>query len=359
MKLLLIGFDALSPQLLFPRRDRLPAIEALCREGTWGNLESYCEVPWTGPAWTTIYTGLLPEEHGVTDGWGRALKGSKTFATCEAEYIWDFLAGRGFTVGLFNLPVTYPPRPIPPTLSSNAPPEEDERMGCKNWMVSGFPAPDPARHVMTWPKSLQSELVAEGDLVKRYFSDPIQFFTCKIMGEDHARMGAWHNLALDSGEELVSEVVESVTRHQLQVGLRLFKNHPVDVGFCQFSFLDRIGHLFWFSDSNEERTDRWYRLVDELVGALAEQEKPENVLLVSDHGFKDDHHLPNGALVMSGQSFGNRQEVSMKIQEVSPAIKKCLGLEGSSKSEVSGRMEGSSTVDEEIASQLRALGYIE
>ena len=31
MKLLLIGFDALSPQLLFPWRDELPAIDALCR----------------------------------------------------------------------------------------------------------------------------------------------------------------------------------------------------------------------------------------------------------------------------------------------------------------------------------------
>jgi len=113
MKLLLIGFDALSPQLLFPRRDKLSAIDSLCSRAAWGSLESYCENPWTGPAWTTIYTGLLPEEHGITDGWGRPLRGSKTFDTCEAKYVWDVLVEEGFTVGLFNLPVTYPPRPIP------------------------------------------------------------------------------------------------------------------------------------------------------------------------------------------------------------------------------------------------------
>ena len=133
----------------------------------------------------------------------------------------------------------------------------------------------------------------------------------------------------------------------------------VDVGFCQFSFLDRIGHLFWFSDSNEERTDRWYRLVDELVGALVEQENSENVIIVSDHGFKGEVHLRNGVIIMSGRCFSKQQQGSMRIQDVPTMIKKCLGLEGSSKSEVSGRVEDSSTADEEIASQLRALGYIE
>jgi len=326
MKLLFIGFDALSPQLLFPRRDKLPGIDALCRKGTWGDLESYCEVPWTGPAWTTIYTGLLPEEHGVIDGWGRPIEGSKTFATCEAKYVWDELAEKGLTVGLFNLPVTYPPRPIPKSLSSSNPPQEGEKEGCRNWMVSGFPAPDPAKHPVTWPGFLQSELVAEGDLIRRYFTDPIQFFTCKIRGQDEAEMGAWYNLALDSGEELVSEVVETVSRHQLQVGLRLFKNHPTDVAFCQFSFLDRIGHLFWFSDSNRERTDRWYRLVDEFVGALMKEHKPENVLIVSDHGFQDCFHLRTGTVIMSGGCFSARQEISMKIEEVPALIKKCVGL---------------------------------
>jgi predicted AlkP superfamily phosphohydrolase/phosphomutase len=290
---------------------------------------------------------LLPEEHGITDGWGRPLRGSKTFDTCEAKYVWDVLVEEGFTVGLFNLPVTYPPRPIPRVVSSNNSATDKEPAAFKNWMVSGFPAPDTARHAITWPQSLQSELVAEGDLVKRYFSDPIQFFTCKILGQDDAVMGAWYNVALDSGEEMVSEVVETVSRHQLQVCLRLFKNHPPDVGFCQFSFLDRIGHLFCFSDSNEERTNRWYGLVDEFVGKLIEQEKPDNVLIVSDHGFQDDHHLQNGTIVMSGQVFGAQQQITMKIQQVTTMIKKCLGL------------ESSTTVDDEIASQLRALGYIE
>ncbi len=357
MKLLLVGFDALSPQLLFPRRGRLPAVGALCKDGTWGKLRSYCEIPWTGPAWTTIYTGLLPEEHGVTDGWGRARKDSKTFATCESEYIWDLLAERAFSVGLFNLPVTYPPRPIPRGRASSV--QQVEAGNCRNWMVSGFPAPDPAKHAMCWPASLQSELVAEGDLVKRYFTDPIQFFTCKIMGEDHARMGAWHNIALDSGEELVSNVVETITRHQMQVGLRLFKNHPVDVGFCQFSFLDRIGHLFWFADSNEGRTDRWYGLADEVLGALVEQEQPENVLVVSDHGFQDNHHLQDGAIIMSGRCFGKREQVTHRIEEVSPIIKECLGVESYGKVGGVGKGELSTAEDEEIASQLRALGYID
>jgi len=345
MKLLLIGFDALSPQILFPWRDKLPAIDALCRRGMWGNLESYCEVPSAGPAWTTIYTGLLPEEHGVTHEHGRPRRGSKTFATCEAKYIWDVLAEEGFTVGLFNLPITYPPRPIPREPFSNGSREEDERMGCNNWMVSGFPAPDPAKHAIAWPESLQCELVAEGDSVKRYFSDPIEFFSRNILGLNEPIVKTCRRIALDSGEELVSEVVETVSRHQLQVCLRVFKNHPVDVGFCQFSFLDRIAHLWGFY-SHLKEPDRWYKLVDEFVGALVEQENSENVIIVSDHGFKGEVHLRNGVVIMSGQCFCRQQQVSVRIQDVPAMIKKSLGL------------EYATTADDEIASQLRALGYI-
>ena len=340
MKVLFVGFDGLAPQLVFPRGDKLPAIEALCRRGAWGELESYCDVPLGGPAWTTIYTGLLREQHSVKDGYGRPVRGYKTFATCEAEYVWDVLAEHGFSVGLFNLPVTYPARPIPRSLA------EEEKVGCKNWMVSGFPTPDPANNTITWPDFLQSELVVEGDLMRAYFPDPMQFFTCKILGQDRGFIDYWYQIALDSGEEMVGEIVETVSRHQLQVCLRLFRNHPVDVGFCQFLFLDRIGHLWGFY-SDEEKPDRWYRLVDEFVGTLVEQERPENVLIVSDHGFRDDNHLRNGVIILNGQCFNSRERITRKIQEVPGIIKGCLG------------MEPSATADEEIAGQRRASGCIE
>lgn len=315
MKLLLIGFDALSPQFL-------SIANWVGNTSGASELESYSDNPWTGPAWTTIYTGVLPEVHGVTDGWGRAIADSEAFPTPSASYIWDDLAHDGLSVGVFNMPITYPPVSME---------------GRGSWLVSGFPSPDPDKHDITSPSLSEQILVADGDLIGRYYTDPIQFFTCTVMGQDDARMGAWHGIALDSGEEKVSEIIETISRHQLQVCLRLFKNHPVDVGFCQFSFLDRIGHLFGFTQDESERVERWYGLVDEFVGTLMDELKPEKWIIVSDHGFEGKEHLRNGVVICS-----DAKDVPKKIEDVAGWIKRQLFSE-----------------EKEINAQLNALGYME
>ena len=107
--LLFLGFDAMSHEVL----EALSWIEIdrFRTEGTYGKLEA--EVAATGPSWMTIYTGVSFRNHGGTNTWGENGGGrSKTILTSPAVPFWRHLVKEGITVGLINLPITYPPEPV-------------------------------------------------------------------------------------------------------------------------------------------------------------------------------------------------------------------------------------------------------
>jgi predicted AlkP superfamily phosphohydrolase/phosphomutase len=73
---LILGADGMDPRLLdyMCSKGYVPTIDNLIEEGAdVGRMASRVgsqSVPHTGPAWTTIYTGLTEREHGVTQGAG-------------------------------------------------------------------------------------------------------------------------------------------------------------------------------------------------------------------------------------------------------------------------------------------------
>jgi len=347
VKMLFIGFDALSPQILFPLRSELPNIDRLCRNGAWGTLLSYAPIPWTGPAWTSIYTGLYPQKHGVTDGWGRPINGSKCFATAEVDYCWDICNANGLSVGVFNLPVTYPPKAI------------------NRYMVSGFPTPNSRTNAITYPRKLQAELVENSFGLKAYVVDVIQMFSTEILKEDFPEIATWQRLSARANQEQFMDIVETLSRHKLEVALRLRKRYPTDVQMVQLAFLDRIGHRCGFHDHTPEITRRFYGLMDELVGALI-ADGPELVVIASDHGFTGDHHLQEGTVIISGNAIVPDQEISARIVDILPTVLYALDLPMPIKPPaLDGQIlyqvfqEQQVGEDEEIEQQLRALGYID
>lgn len=67
-RLIILEFDGMTEPLFSEARARgsLPAFELLLEKGSWGPLESCCELA-SPSIWTTVATGLAPEEHGITD----------------------------------------------------------------------------------------------------------------------------------------------------------------------------------------------------------------------------------------------------------------------------------------------------
>ncbi|HEX2294756.1 MAG TPA: alkaline phosphatase family protein, partial [Actinomycetota bacterium] len=123
-----IGLDGAAWHLLDPMIEAgaMPRLAALRERGAWGTLTS--TVPtYTPPAWTSAATGVNPGRHGIY-GFiaGNAQSDRQELVhsgMIKAPTIWEVANEQGARAGVYNLPLTYPPRSL------------------DGWMVSGMMTP--------------------------------------------------------------------------------------------------------------------------------------------------------------------------------------------------------------------------
>ena len=65
-KLLIIGIDALDPNVLCQMHDKLPNFQKIIGEGHFLKSQSIFP-PDSIAAWTSIHTGISPAKHGIVD----------------------------------------------------------------------------------------------------------------------------------------------------------------------------------------------------------------------------------------------------------------------------------------------------
>jgi predicted AlkP superfamily phosphohydrolase/phosphomutase len=116
-KVLVIGLDGGTFDVLMPlvEKGHLPALKRLMQGGAWGRLRTVIP-PGTGPAWSSIITGLDPSNHGIADLIVRA-EASYDLAflnasSLRAPTVWDIVGGLGGEVLVLNVPMTYPPQQV-------------------------------------------------------------------------------------------------------------------------------------------------------------------------------------------------------------------------------------------------------
>jgi len=246
MKLLVIGFDGLEPEFF---RSYVPSGYELH--------PLYSPQPFTPTAWMSIYTGgLSAEEHGYSPSWFDFLHVYKRRKrpTC----FWNILCEHGFTVELMNLPCTYPPDIV------------------SGYMVCGFPLPNFSIKNYAYPESvvekLPSDFVQHMDLIQWAPEKPY---------ED------WANYVLGMGEK---EFMDRVRRDN-EVLIDTFEklhSDSADLGFIQFSFVDRVAHLVKPAPGHysESALHESLKMVAEIIQLLDKTLTPEAVLIVSDHGLR-------------------------------------------------------------------------
>jgi predicted AlkP superfamily phosphohydrolase/phosphomutase len=112
-----IGIDGATWRALDPliEQGRLPNLERIKMEGCYGTLMSTpCYV--SPPAWTSMLTGYAPEKTGVyTFGnfsWEEGKFSPLTAEDIEVPAVWDLASLAGQKVGVTNVPLTYPVRPV-------------------------------------------------------------------------------------------------------------------------------------------------------------------------------------------------------------------------------------------------------
>jgi len=301
-KLLCLGIDGISIKMIDELGDQLPNISKLRKKGQSGTLKSvlssdglkeeFKNVPFSGPAWTSIYTGLTPEEHGVESAsW---IKGKNKYASFDKmpETVWEGLNKKGKSVGLFNMPMTYPAKPV------------------VKWMVSGFPE-----------KSMEG--IAFPEVTYEYLPYNYWDFTESkiILSEDTLNLEAW----------LFAE------KKRLTTFKKLVDSAPTDVVAYGTVLFDRFCHTIRLSKENIESVIL-YKEMDSLVGELINAFPTDNIMMFSDHGFEyeptkkrktpEGHdyfmHDLDGFYCFTGKDFKSGKIREKSLLEIRPEIERVL-----------------------------------
>jgi predicted AlkP superfamily phosphohydrolase/phosphomutase len=261
-RVVIIGLDGATWRVLRPWREEMPYLHSLQQAGAYGVLLSTLP-PITAPAWASFQTGVLPNKHGIysfqqidraNDQW--------TLRLVDASFMrvrpfWHYLP-QGQRVGIVNLPMSYPPAPVP------------------GFLVTGFPTPS-RRASFTFPPELQRELL---DAVPDYDVPTPP----KAPGFDHQR-----------AEEYIARLIQAVQACG-QAALYLMRRYSWDLFIVQFQETDFLQHALWhyldsqhpcFSPQGAGLAKRFFRSLDTQIAQIHQELSPHDTLwIISDHGFQ-------------------------------------------------------------------------
>jgi len=263
-KLLVIGIDGLSPDLVRKWINELPNFKKIIDNGVFGRLESTIP-PLTCPAWNSMITGKNPAKIGLFD-WlvfpfdeNKGLK-IVNYTFQHSSAIWDYLGNFGKKIISVNVPITYPPRKV------------------NGFLVCGLLTPPVADVNYTYPLNLKEEL---DKVVGKYEIIPFLPETAE-----------------ENEDRFISECKKIVLK-RTKASLYLMNNYEWDFFVTVYFITDTIQHNFWhYMDKNHPRYDpikakkygnvikEFYILIDEQIGKLLDAVPGDtNIIVVSDHGF--------------------------------------------------------------------------
>lgn len=295
MKTLLVGLDAACWEYVEPlvRAGRMPTLQRLMSNGASGKLHSTLPAA-TPVAWSSIITGKNPGKHGIFDMMWRQ-PGSYNLSLTNNQGrrgrpFWQRLNEAGLRVGLVNVPFTYPPRPV------------------NGFVVCGFGSPLSATD-LTYPAGLQSQL-------QQRFGHFEPIVNPKLFRKGRP-----------------ADILQAEIAHQKQlveIACDLADDYQVDVLVINLMLPDHANHKMPEMAQVEEALCQ----SDRDAGRLIERFRPDNTLLISDHGsrrLQGDFLLhvwlrDNGYAVWEPRNpAGQQQALNWVIMEW---LKKTKGLSG-------------------------------
>lgn len=266
-KTVVIGLDGAAWHLLDPMLEAgaMPRLAALKERGARGNLKSTIPT-YTPPAWTSAVTGVNPGRHGVygfIEGNAQSERQELMHSgKIKAPTLWEIANDQGARCGIYNLPLSYPPRAV------------------DGWMVSGMLTPGygEKQKGFAYPAELEELILgwAPGyvlDVNVNYEQD-------------------WRD------EALARRTLESI-RQREKVLTGLLDEHPVDLLFTVMEAPDRLQHVYYryldpsdpmYKSAGGERLRaevlECFKAIDRIVGVLEDWAGPGGgVIVCSDHGF--------------------------------------------------------------------------
>jgi predicted AlkP superfamily phosphohydrolase/phosphomutase len=320
-------WDILRPLLM---RGELPNLQKVINNGVSGKLQTV-SAPNCPKVYSTFFTSVPPAEHGITG----FLVGGQTANTnmLKKEPIWSILSKHDVTVGMANVPATFPVMPV------------------NGYMVSGMltRGKDCEDGVMCAPKLSQVE---GGDAV----------YPASLKSELESKIGDFYIdcARMPSAEQLQGHETEVVKKWLAQVQLirdqqtklfdYLLTNHPTDFTFMVQSCEDRTGHWLYpiqpynvgynakVASVDVNAFPDQYRAFDKVLGMiLTHVDENTYLFMIADHGIKplrypeDPHmHMDHGGTtpVIAKHDYMDGDDVPGVFIAMGPGIKKGVQLMG-------------------------------
>jgi predicted AlkP superfamily phosphohydrolase/phosphomutase len=258
-KVLVIGLDCATSEILFDRKEKLPVLRELMDHGLHGKLRS-SDPPITIPAWMVMCTGKDPGKLGLYGFRHRKNYSYKdiwiaTSYSIKEKTVWDIIGENHGQSCIVSVPPSYPPKPVTGNL------------------ISCFITPGDDKDY-TYPTDLRAELEEK---LGPYIFDVV--------------------FRTDNKDKLLEQIY-AMTEQRFRVLNYLATKKPWDFFMFVEIGVDRIHHAFWrYMDKNhhlyvegnpyENVIIDYYKRVDTLIGELLSNvDKDTTVLVVSDHGAK-------------------------------------------------------------------------
>jgi predicted AlkP superfamily phosphohydrolase/phosphomutase len=326
-------WDVLRPLLL---QGKLPNLSKVIRSGTYGKLRTV-SAPNCPRVYSTMFTSMKPEEHGVTG----FIVGGITANTnmLKQEPIWSYLSKSGVTVGMANVPATFPVLPVNGYMISGM---LTRGKDCEDGVLCAPKLSEVQGGDPVYPAAMKAELLKN---VSDFYIDCERMPSAEqLRGHEPEVIDAW------------LKKVQVIREEQTKLFDYLLTNHPTDFTWMVQSCEDRTGHWLYpiapynagyNPKINSVRTDAFpsqYIAFDGVLGTILKHVDANTYLFIlSDHGIKplrefeetDPHaHMDHEKTtpVIAKHDFADGDDVPGSFVAMGPGIKhdqRLMGFEAS------------------------------
>jgi len=321
--------DVVRPLLL---EGKMPNLSSMIKKGAYGKLRTV-SAPNCPRVFTTIFTSTKPEENGVTG----FIVGGITANTdmLREEPIWSILSKNGVTVGMANVPATFPVLPVNGYMISGM---LTRGKNCEDGVLCAPKLSEVEGGDAVYPPALKGELLKNvGDF---YIDCERMPSAADLNGHETQVIDSWLNK------------VQLIRDQQTHLFDYLLESHPMEFTWLGQSCEDRTGHWLYpiapynagyNPKINAVRTDAFpdqYIAFDRVLGAVLKHVDDNTyVIIVSDHGIKplrefeetDPHaHMDHEKTtpVVAKHDFADGDDVPGSLFVMGPGIKHGLRLMG-------------------------------
>ena len=321
--------DVIRPLLL---KGDLPNLAKVIKNGAHGKLRTV-NAPNCPRVYSTMFTSTQPEEHGVTG----FLVGGITANTnmLKQEPIWSVLSKNGITVGMANVPATFPVMPVNGYMISGM---LTRGKNCEDGVLCAPKLSEVEGGDAVYPATMKAELLKK---VGDFYIDCERMPSAEqLNGHEAEVIDAW------------LKKVQLIRDQQTQLFDYLLANHPADFTWLAQSCEDRTGHWLYpiapynvgyNPKLNSVRADAFpnqYIAFDKVLGTILKHvDENTYVFIVSDHGIKplrefeemDPHaHMDHEKTtpVIAKHDFADGDDVPGSFFAMGPGIKHGLRLMG-------------------------------